>query len=126
MAIFHTHSKSKKPKANRSKKFLQAKAEHQKFLDSVGIRASKKRPNNPDNFPDLTVPERGARLSNSIPGNGFKRSVDDYRWRKGHDESAEAIKEAERKKTRVAPAYNKGPVMYVTEDDDPKSLGRKL
>lgn len=126
MAIYHTPTKSKKRKTNQSKKFLQAKADHQKFLDSVGIRVSKKRPNNPDNFPDLTVPVRGAILSNSIPGNGFKRSIDDYRWRKGHEESRLAIEEAERKKSRVAPAYNKGPVMYVTESDDPASLGKKI
>jgi hypothetical protein len=110
-----------------SKRLLAAKKEHYRFLAAMGVaRMPAKRQNNPDNFPDLTVPSRGAKLSNSIPGNGFKKSVDDYRWKRDREEKHSAILEAERKKSRVAPAYNKGPLMYVTEADDPKSLGRKL
>ena len=40
---------------------------------------------------------------------------------------AEAQKEIEVKKTRVAPMYNKGGYSYITDDMDPKQLGhRKL
>lgn len=41
------------------------------------------------------------------------------------DREQEAQKEIERKKKRVAPAYNKGAYQYVTEETDPKDIGRK-
>lgn len=34
--------------------------------------------------------------------------------------------EKDRKRKRLAPLYNKGPVQYITDDADPKELGRKL
>lgn len=34
--------------------------------------------------------------------------------------------EIERKKLRVAPMYNKGAYQYITDDTDPKTLGRKI
>lgn len=37
-----------------------------------------------------------------------------------------AQEEKDRKRTRLAPAYNKGPVMYITDDTDPTELGRKI
>jgi len=92
----------------------------------MGISSVAKKRVSPVSFPDLTVDRKGATLSNAIPSNGFKRSMDDYKWRKDRVESQEAIVEAERKKSRVAPAYNKGPVMYVTDADEPSSLGRKV
>ncbi len=33
--------------------------------------------------------------------------------------------EKDRKRRRLAVAYNKGPVMYITDGTDPKDLGRK-
>ncbi len=127
MAIFYTNTSSRKPKPNKSKSFLAAKQKHIEFLQSMGIsQSNKKLKNNPANFPDLTVPNKGANLSNSIPENGIKRSVDDYKWRRDRVESKEAIQEAERKKTRVAPLWNKGSVMYITDDQDPTTLGKKI
>lgn len=38
----------------------------------------------------------------------------------------EARLELKRKSKRVAPAYNKGAYQYITDDTDPKTLGRKL
>lgn len=44
-----------------------------------------------------------------------------------HDErEAEAQKEIERKKLRVAPLWNKGGYMYITDETDPTTLGRKV
>lgn len=126
MAIFHVRQSSGKPKPNRSKKHQKAKAEHQKFLASMGIKPVAKKRISPISFPDLTVDRKGATLSNAIPSNGFKRSVDDYKWRRDRIETQEAIVEAERKKKRVSIPYNKGPVMLLTESDDPSSLGRKV
>jgi hypothetical protein len=129
LALIYTHQSSGKRKLPQTKRLQKAKDEHARFLASMGITAPKKRQkrlNNPDNMPVLTIAKNPVPLSNSIPGNGFKRSVDDYKWRKDRIESQEAIVEAERKKSRVAPAYNKGPVMYVTDADEPSSLGRKV
>ena len=39
---------------------------------------------------------------------------------------AAAQEEKDRKRKRLAPAYNKGPVMYITDDTNPAELGRKL
>ena len=46
--------------------------------------------------------------------------------RTDREETAETIKEIERKKTRVAPAYNKGATQYITDGADPTTLGRKI
>jgi hypothetical protein len=128
MAIFRTYTKSsKKLKPNTSKSFLAAKEEHAKFLLSMGVSVSKKTiRGNPANMPDLTVKSNVAPLSNAIPSNGFKRSVDDYKWRQGHNESKEAIEAAERKKTRVAPLWNKGSIMYIGDAEDLTTLGKKV
>lgn len=37
-----------------------------------------------------------------------------------------AQKEKDRKRTRLAPAYNKGPVMYITDETNLTELGRKI
>ena len=37
-----------------------------------------------------------------------------------------AQKEKDKKRKRLAPAYNKGPVMYITDGADPAELGRKI
>jgi hypothetical protein len=84
---------------------------------------------NPDRsiyFPEPMVKKNLPPLSNVV-GNGFKRSIDDYKWRRDEPkESRETIAEIERKKKRIAPAYNKGPFMYITDDMDPATLGRKV
>lgn len=113
-------------KKSKSKKLLQLQKEHDKYLVSLGIK-NIKRSTGHVAFPDLTISTRRvADLSNQIPSNGFKRTNDDYKWRKGKEEKPETIAEAEKKKKRIAPAYNKGPVMYITDDADKVSLGRKI
>lgn len=37
-----------------------------------------------------------------------------------------AQEEIERKKQRIAPAYSKGAYQYITDETDPRELGRKL
>lgn len=124
--LIYTHQTSKKKK-NNSKKYLEAKRNHERFLLSLGVPVKRRAKKYVTDFPDLSVPSRcTAKLSNQIPGNGFKRTVDDYKWRSGANEKPEAIKEAEAKKKRIAPAYNKGPVMYITDEADKISLGRKV
>lgn len=93
-----------------------------KFLKSVRYN-----PNLPPyklEFPDLSV-SRSVPISNSIPANGFRKSMDDYKWRKNIKETQEAIQSAELKKKQIAPLYNKGPLMYITNGTDNTSLGKK-
>jgi hypothetical protein len=129
MAIIYTHQRSVKRKLPKTKRLQHAKSEHAKFLASMGISVPQKRTkriNNPENMPDLTITSNAVPLSNTIPGNGYKKSVEDYKWRRDTVERKEVIEETERKKKRVAPYTNKGAYMFVTEADDAKSLGRKV
>lgn len=106
-----------------SKKDLRLRQERKDFFAS--ILGDKKR-SRPNYMPDLSVETRTAECSNDIPGYGFKKSVDDWQWKRDREESAETIAAIERKKKQVAPAYNKGATMYITEGTDPASLGRKI
>ena len=126
--LIYTNQRSKKKKQNKSKSFLAAKSEHHKFLAKMGVTPAVRKAvrGSRENFADLTVESRAAALSQSIPGNGFKKSVDDYKWKKGRAEKPEVIAATEEKKKRLAPAYNKGPVMYITDEADKISLGRKV
>ena len=127
--IIYTNQRSKKKKQSVSQKLLNAQAAHRKFLASMRVspvkRGTKLRGSS-SNWSDLTVNSNVAPLSNTIPGSGAKKSLDDYKWKKDHQESQEAIAEAEKKKTRIAPYTNKGAYMYLTDDADTKSIGRKV
>lgn len=112
-------SKRKKP----SDKALRLREERKAMFAAILGNKKRERPNY---MPDLSCPSNAAPLSNDIPGYGFKRSVDDWRWKRDREESAETIAEIERKKTRVAPAFNKGAVQYITDETDPTYLGRKI
>lgn len=126
--LIYTYNKSgKKKKKNNTKKFREAQSAHNKFLASHGIKQCSRRKNYVTDFPNLEVSTAGvAPLSNQISGNGFKRTIDDYKWRSNSSEKPEEIKKAEDKKKRIVPAYNKGPLMYITDEADKVSLGRKV
>jgi hypothetical protein len=119
--MIYTRQTSGRKKA--SKKTLRLREERKDFFGAILANKKRERPNN---MPDLSVEQRTAPCSDSIPGYGFKRSVDDYKWKRDKEESAATIAEIERKKTRVAPAYNKGATQYITDGADPTTLGRKL
>lgn len=126
MAIIYTNQSSKKKPAPKSKKFIQAQQEHKKFLLSMGI-SSKPRKDTPRKLVQIEeAPQRKvAPTSDSIPSNGYKNTIDDYKWKRT-SEKKEVIAETERKKSRIAPIYNKGPLMYLTDDTDITCLGRKV
>ena len=113
----------KRKRSRNSKKLMQAKVAHEKFLKTVGVPTN--RQPMVYEFPDLstkpTIP-----TSDIIPSNGFRRSIDDYKWKSDRKENLEIIKETERKHKRIAPAYNKGPLMFITDDASPDSLGKKI
>ena len=120
MALVYTRTSSgrKKPTA----KQLRLREERKAYFASILKDSRKERfINLPEPLPRKELPP----LSNSV-GNGFKRSVDDYKWKRDREESAATIKEIERKKTRVAPAFNKGAVQYLTDGTDPATIGRKI
>lgn len=120
MALVYTKISSdrKKPSA----KTLRLREERKAYFKSILKDSSKERP---INLPEPLPKRELAPLSNSV-GNGFKRSVEDYKWKRDREESVATIKEIERKKTRVAPAYNKGAVQYLTDGTDPATIGRKI
>ena len=120
MALVYTKTSSgrKKPSA----KMLRLREERKAYFASVLKGSAKERPINlPEPLERKSLPP----LSNAV-GNGFKRSVDDYKWKRDREESAATIAEIERKKTRVAPAYNKGAIQYLTDGTDPATIGRKI
>lgn len=125
--LIYTHQKSRRKKP--SVKQARLNAERAEYFKSLGIKKVKhadRSYNLECSFLAIPVCTNPVPLSNSIVAGGFKRSVDDYKWKRDREESAETIKEIERKKTKVAPAYNKGPVMFISEETDPTSLGRKV
>jgi hypothetical protein len=120
MALVYTKTSSgrKKPSA----KTLRMREERKAYFAAVLKGSAKERPLN---LPEPLERKSLAPLSNSV-GNGFKRSVEDYKWKRDREESAATIAEIERKKTKVAPAYNKGAVQYLTDGTDPATIGRKI
>ena len=127
--LIYGNIRSKRKKS--SVKTIRANAEHSEWLKSVGYYGKRKN-GTVDRSYNLDVACYAVRTGNTVApsnaiGNGFKgRSVDDYKWRKDMSESTATIAEIERKKTRVAPAYNKGATQYITDGADPKTLGKKV
>jgi hypothetical protein len=120
--IMYTSSSSKRKKP--SAKSIRLREERKQMFASV-LKGRKAKFIN--NMSDLTVENTNvAPLSNAIPANGYKRSVDDWKWKRDRVESAETVKEIERKKTRIAPLWNKGATMFISDQTDPASLGRKI
>lgn len=120
MALVYTKTSSGRKKP--SKKTLRLREERKAYFAAI-LKGSK--PERYINIPEPLERKSLPPLSNSV-GNGFKRSVEDYKWKRDREESAATIREIERKKTRVAPAYNKGAVQYLTDGTDPATIGRKI
>lgn len=124
---------SAKRKIVKSAKLLKAEAEHRKFLASVGYfrnigKSSNGRtlgsdPKGPGSSPGLSsIPS-----SELIPtGGGFKKSIDDYKWKSGQSETKDTIQAIEAKRKQIAPICNKGAYMLITDKKDWKTAGRKV
>lgn len=120
MALVYTKTSSGRKKP--SKKTLRLREERKAYFAAILGGSRKERP---INMPEPLVKKNLVPLSNSV-GNGFKRSVDDYKWKRDREESVATIKEIEKKKSRIAPAFNKGAVQYITDGADVQTLGRKV
>lgn len=120
--LIYTHSRSKRKKP--SAKAIRLREERKEMFASV-LKGRKGRPGN--TMPDLSCDSNVAPLSNNLYANGgFKRSVDDWKWKRERVETVETVKEIERKKTRVAPLWNKGATMFISDQTDPETLGKKV
>jgi len=123
MALIYTNQSSKK-KRLKSKRLEKARMEHKAFLQSVGVIKPKVKI--VCSFPDLSVKPTYDTSNNLYVKGGYKKTVDDWKWKKDRQETAETIKEIERKKERTAPLFNKGGYQYITDAEDPKTIGRKI
>ena len=120
MALVYTKTSSGRKKP--SKKVLRLREERKVFFSAI-------LKDKPRKERTLNIPEREVKklppLSNSV-GNGFKRSVDDYKWKRDREESAATAKAIEEKKKRLAPIANKTGYQYITDGADVETLGRKI
>lgn len=120
MALIYTHNRStrKKPSA----KVTRLREERKAYFAAILNGSRKERYINiPEPFISKPMPP----LSNSV-GNGFKRSVDDYKWKKDRQETVATAKAIEEKKKRLAPIANKTGYQYITDGADVETLGRKV
>ena len=120
MALVYTKTSSGRKKP--SKKVLRLREERKAFFSTI-------LKDKPRKERTLNIPEREVKklppLSNSV-GNGFKRSVDDYKWKRDREESVATVRAIEEKKKRLAPIANKAGYQYITDGADVETLGRKV
>jgi len=120
MTIVYTKNTSGRKKP--SKKTLRLRAERKAYFMTVLKGSGKERP---VNMPEPREKKSLPPLSNSV-GNGFKRSVEDYKWKRDREESVATAKAIEEKKKRLAPIANKTGYQYITDGADVETLGRKV
>lgn len=112
---------------NKKERLKAAREEHAAFLAKVGYKRGKIDRNALGYLEKsfLAIPTTPAILSNTV-GNGFKHSVDDYKWKHSIQETPETIREIEKKKNRLAPVANKAGYQYITPNADIETLGKKV
>jgi hypothetical protein len=124
MTIIYTNQSSGRKKPSNSKRLAQARAAHGEFLKTIGY--TKPLRGMSYSFPDLSVKVVSPTSDNLYVAGGYKRTIDDYKWRKGQTESKETIEAIERKKKQIVIPYNKGPTMLLNRSDDLSSIGKKV
>lgn len=115
------------PKAKISKA-ERIRIEHEAFLRSHGIDPSKRPRVKPTTQSPLVAAgaKRTVKLiepSSNVPGNGTRADLQ-MRAERGQ-ESKETVDAINALKSRVAPAYNKGPLMLVSNPEDLKTNMRR-
>lgn len=109
-------------------KLKKANDAHREFLASI-INASSVTPTRISKRKAISVAPiiLQTKTSDAIPvSGGYKRTVDDYKWRRDVVETVATIQEIALKKTRLAPIYSKGPVQYISDETDLTTIGKKL
>lgn len=127
MFVYVKQSSPKKKRKSVPKKLAQDRRDHAVFIKSMVTNKVIRDTQFAYNFPDLSVEHNVSATSDNLyTTGGFKRTIDDYKWRRGMSETKETVRELERKKLQIAPAYNKGPLMYINSREEAKSIGRKV
>ena len=106
----------------RDREPTKAQLDHEKWLKSMGVHstqlANKKKHVNA--IPSYEV-EKNGELSNKV-GNGFHITTV---LENLENETVDVQMQILKKAARVAPAYNKGATMYITEGTDITTIGSK-
>lgn len=127
LPIYYTTTNMRKRKTRKpTQAMIESQRKTQELLDRVGYRKPTK---TTKKFTySLEVESNAAPMSNTIPGGiAAKRDkLNDHKWKRGAEESAATVKAIEDKAKRLAPAFNKGAVQYITDETDAKYLGRKI
>lgn len=116
--LIYTSTKSKPKKKSKSKKLALAKSKHEDFLRRFGVptERSSKHKKGIVAIPNLREGlDRGAApTSDNVPGGVIEHRdiFTDHKWKPGKQEKQETIDEINRKAASVAPAYNKGGLVY--------------
>jgi hypothetical protein len=127
LPIYYTTTNLRKRKPRKTThSMIESQRKTQELLDRVGYRKPTK--THKKFTYSLEVESNAAPMSNTIPGGvAAKRDkLTDHKWKRGAEESAATVKAIEDKAKRIAPAFNKGAVQYITDETDAKYLGRKV
>jgi len=127
LPAYYTMNNTRKRKARKpTQSMIESQRLTQELLAKVGYRKPSK---TTKKFSySLTVDSNAAPLSNTIPGGvAAKRDIrTEHKWKRDCQEKPETVRAIEEKAMRVAPAYNKGAVQYITDQTDAKYIGRKI
>ena len=127
LPAYYTMNNTRKRKARKpTQSMIESQRLTQELLAKVGYRKPSK---TTKKFSySLTVDSNAAPLSNTIPGGvAAKRDIrTEHKWKRDCQEKPETVRAIEEKAMRVAPAYNKGAVQYITDETDAKYIGRKI
>jgi hypothetical protein len=127
LPIYYTTTNMRKRKSRKpTQAMIESQRQTQELLDRVGYRKPTK--THKKFTYSLATESNAAPMSNTIPGGvAAKRDkLTDHKWKRGAEESAATVKAIEEKSKRIAPAFNKGAVQYITDETDAKYLGRKI
>lgn len=108
-----------------SKKLIAAREAHEKWLTKNGVSreqlVAKRVKVKISSFPDYSVKEN-LPLSNKFDKTPGKNTMMEKRFREAPSVRAEIEKKAQ----RLAPAYSKGAVQFLSDGDNPHYIGKKI
>lgn len=117
--------KSGKPKKKLNAKQQRVLAEHEAWLKKNGLHSDQISKNSNRRQIDnsyLNVDKNTPTLSNTVVDGGFKKTIWDSKWKRTYEDDPlmaeredDALRQADAKKRRLMPLYNKGPVQFCTD-----------
>jgi hypothetical protein len=123
MNIIYVRNSSGKKKPSNSKKLEAIRREHHKFLESVGYTGKARLCATKSKIVAQNAPEPYSTKSlQEMVAPCFKRDI----WERTRNESDNVKEAIRRKAARTAPIWNKGGLMYITDDQDLTTLGKKV